>query len=227
MRSWDVRFIWGPNDWEADAVEDFLHILDPNIPSSDDGDCMRWKLMKNGDFDIRSFYNKLRGSSSIGFPWKGIWKVKAPRRVSFFVWISTWDKILIGDNLQSRGFEFVDWCIMCRRCEETVDHLLLPCEKAHWLWCSVFRSFGISWVLLGLVADLLFDLWNWLRKYSSNIWNLVPLCLMRCIWKQCCWQAFEDIDRSDDQLLASFSGTLFDWSKAWGLTSSDSIPLFL
>ena len=28
-------------------------------------------------------------------------------------------------------------------------------------------------------------------------------------------------------LLASFSGSLSDWSKAWGLTSSDSIPVFL
>ena len=30
----------------------------------------------------------------------------------------------------------------------------------------------------------------------------------------------------DDQLLASFSGSLFDWSRTWGLTSSDSLTLF-
>ena len=40
-------------------------------------------------------------------------------------------------------------------------------------------------------------------------------------------RTFEDLDRSDDQLLASFSGSVFDWSRAWGLTSSDSLPLFL
>lgn len=38
---------------------------------------------------------------------------------------------------------------------------------------------------------------------------------------------FEDLDRSNDQLLASFSGSVFDWSRAWGLTSSDSLLLFL
>ena len=42
-----------------------------------DGDRMRWKLTKNGDFNIRSFYHKLDGSFVV-FPWKGIWKVKAP-----------------------------------------------------------------------------------------------------------------------------------------------------
>ena len=30
-----------------------------------------------------------------------------------------------------------------------------------------------------------------------------------------------------DQLIALFTGTLFDWSRSWGFTSSDFIPLFL
>ena len=45
----------------------------------------------------------------------------------FFVWTTVWDKIFTGDNLQGRGFDFVDWCIMCRCNGETVDHLLLHC----------------------------------------------------------------------------------------------------
>ena len=66
------------------------------------------KLTKNGDFNIHSFYHKLRGSSSIVFLWKGISKVKAPQRVSFFIWTVAWDRILMGDNLRDRGFDFVD-----------------------------------------------------------------------------------------------------------------------
>ena len=127
-------------------VDDFFRFLASNLPSVMDGDRMRWKLTKNGDFNIHSFYHKLHGFSSIVFPWKGIWKVKAPRRVSFFVWIAAWDRILMGDNLWFRFFDFVEWSIMCRRCEETVDHLLLHCGKAYRLWCFVFRIFGISWV---------------------------------------------------------------------------------
>ena len=40
-------------------------------------------------------------------------------------------------------------------------------------------------------------------------------------------RTFEDRDKTDDQLLAYFSGSLFDWSRARELTSSDSIPMFL
>ena len=60
----------------------FFQFLATNLPLVTDGDCMRWKLTKNGDFTTYSYYHKLHGSSSIVFPWKGIWKVKAPRRVS-------------------------------------------------------------------------------------------------------------------------------------------------
>ena len=100
----------------------------------------------NGDFDIRLFYKELRGSFSLVFPWKGVkercLKVKAPQRVSFFVWTVAWDKIPRGDNLRRRGLDFVVWCVMCHFCRETLDHLLLHCEKAFQLWCFVFRSFG-------------------------------------------------------------------------------------
>ena len=107
-KTWDVCFIRGPNNWEADVVDDFFQFLATNLPLVTDGDRMRWKLTKNGNFTTCSYYHKLHGSSSIGFPWKGIWKVRAPQRVSFFVWAVAWDRILIGDNLRFKGFNFVD-----------------------------------------------------------------------------------------------------------------------
>ena len=80
-RTWDVRFIRGSNDWEADVVDDFYHFLASNLPTVTNGDCLKWWLTKIGAFTIRSFYHKLHGSSSVAFLWKDIWKVKAPRRV--------------------------------------------------------------------------------------------------------------------------------------------------
>nr|XP_023907629.1 serine/threonine-protein kinase ATM-like [Quercus suber] len=212
-RSWNVRLLKDPNDWETGEVEAFLRTLGSNLPKSEHGERMRWKLSKKGDFNIRSIYDKLRSPSPIIFPWKGIWKVKAPPRVSFFVWTAVWEKIRTGDNLRGKGIDYVEWCIMCRCSGETVNHLLLHCVKAHQLWRLVFRSFGISWVMPRSVADTLFGWWNWLGKHSSSIWNLVPLCLMWCIWRERNWRTFEDKDKTDDQLLAFFSGSLFDWSR--------------
>ena len=87
--------------------------------------------------------------------------------------------------------DFVDWCIMCHCNGETVDHLLLHCGKAYWLWSLVFRSFGISWFLPRSVANTLFGWWNWLGKLSSSIWNLAPLCLMWCWWRERTWRTWK------------------------------------
>ena len=141
-------------------MDAFLCTLGSNLPPTENGDRMRWKLTKNENFDIRLFYKKLRGPVPIIFSWKNVWKVKASRRISFFVWTAVWDKILIGDNLGGRGMVFIDWCIMCHCNGETMYHLLLHCGKAYRLWSLVFRSFGIFWVLPRLVVDTLFGWWD-------------------------------------------------------------------
>ena len=113
----------------------------------DVGDRMRWKLKPNGDFDIQSYYNKLRDSPSIVLPWKAIWNAKAPRQVSLFVGCVAWNKILTGDNLRLRRLVFVNWCIMCRHCKETVDHLLFHCEMAYPLWNCLYNF----WLVLSYI----------------------------------------------------------------------------
>ena len=40
--------------------------------------------------------------------------------------------------------------------------------------------------------------------------RVYPLCLLWCLWKERNRRIFEDLDSFGDQMLASFSGTLFD-----------------
>ena len=55
---------------------------------------------------------------------------------------------------------------------------------------------------------------------------MVPICLMWTIWKERNQRTFEDVSRSDKQVLESFTLTLFDWSRTWGFTTSSSITEF-
>uniref|UniRef100_A0A7N2KMP0 Uncharacterized protein n=1 Tax=Quercus lobata TaxID=97700 RepID=A0A7N2KMP0_QUELO len=37
-RSWDVHFIWRPNDWEMGGVDEFIRTLGSNLPPTENGD---------------------------------------------------------------------------------------------------------------------------------------------------------------------------------------------
>ena len=84
--TWNVTFARNFNDWELDNVISFLNLLQSNLPTREVEDGLRWNLKKNGNFDIHSYYDALRASPNLVFPWKSIWRTKAPRRVCFFVW---------------------------------------------------------------------------------------------------------------------------------------------
>lgn len=47
-------------------------------------DRLVWIPSKRGLFEVKSFYMVLTIQESFSFPWKSIWRVNVPLRVSFF-----------------------------------------------------------------------------------------------------------------------------------------------
>ena len=69
--------------------------------------------------------------------------------------------------------------------------------------------------------------YNWFGKFSSDIWNMVPGCLMWVIWMERNRHSFEDLEKSLDQLQALSQSTLFEWARCWGSSNCSSIREFL
>ena len=144
-----------------------------------------WIPSKRKLFEVCSFFGVFSLSSDryeVGcssFLWKGIWKVKVPLKVSFFVWTASLGKILTLDNLRKRGLIVVDWCCMCKRSGESINHLFLNCEVARALWSVLFALFDVKWVMNGRVSDLL-ACWKGQRgnKMVMEVWRMAPLCPM-------------------------------------------------
>jgi hypothetical protein len=69
-------------------------------------DSMVWTPSSRHGFAVKSYYTKITSLSSeelSSFPWKSIWKAKAPQRIAFFLWATTLGRILTVDNLRRRG----------------------------------------------------------------------------------------------------------------------------
>ena len=77
-----------------------------------------------------------------------IWRNKVPLRMASFAWLAALGKILIMDNLKKRHIIGVDWCCICRKSVEAVDHLLLYCEISSALLNTIF-TLGMAWIMHG------------------------------------------------------------------------------
>ena len=181
-RVWSLRFCREFNDWELVASYSLLHFIQSRIPMGGGCDSLCWCLNESRKFDIQSFYHKIRNTTPSTLPWKGIWKVKVPKKVAFLMWTTTHAQILTLDNLMLHGHSLANRCCMCSCNKESMDHLLTFCPVAHSLWMYMFWLFGTTWVMPGSVADLLFCWYHWLGKHNSDIWNLVLGSLMWTIW---------------------------------------------
>jgi hypothetical protein len=67
--------------------------------------------------------------------------------VTFFVWTAGLGKILTLDNLRKENVTLVDWCCMCKKSMESIDHLLLHYKIVRELWSSFFQFFSVDWVM--------------------------------------------------------------------------------
>ena len=142
--------------------------------------------------------------------------------MAFFLWTAARGGILTIDNIVKKNLPLVNWCYLCRCEEETMDHLLIHCKYAHTLWSEVLRLFGVQWVMPKNVVSLLSAWWNWLGSHTSNVWNMVPTCLMWLIWKERNARTFEETERKVDCVKSLLLRTLFEWSRIWGFTHCHS-----
>ena len=113
---------------------------------------------------------------------------------------------------------------MCKRCGESVDHLLLHCLIASELWSLVFSLFGIHCVMPYKVIEL-FE--SWQGKFgchcNTGLWRLVPHYLMWCIWSERNAGYFEGCERSLLEIKSFFCHTLLVWSVALSHFTCSSI----
>jgi hypothetical protein len=225
---WNVSFIRALNDWEVEELASFYSLL-YSFKLVGGNDKIWWVPNRKGKFEVRSFYNEIISKATCPFPWKSIWCTKAPPRVAFFVWSAALGKILTQDNLRKRNMVVINRCGMCKRDEETIDHLLFHCECAQGLWNAFFNRFGLAWSMPSGVVNILQCWWSGGRLRSAVVWKMVPHCIMWCLWSERNRRYFNDSESSREELLHFFFTTLFTWAAAWlvlrVITYSDFLSL--
>jgi hypothetical protein len=107
-----------------------------------------------------------------------------PRTTIQFTTVHSPLRRTVIDNLRKHHVIVINRCCMCKKMEESVDHLLLHCDVDFALWYSLFSRFGLSWVMPWRVIDLLACWWSSGRLRSATVWKMAPTCLFWCFWRE-------------------------------------------
>jgi hypothetical protein len=101
---------------------------------------------------------------------------------------------------------------MWKKNKESIDHLLLHCDVARDIWSFFYSLFGVKWVMLRRVLDLLSSWGSSLgHGQVQKIWKQVPLCVMWGFWRERNAQHFEDVEMPGLELCRNVLNTLFVW----------------
>jgi hypothetical protein len=101
------------------------------------------------------------------------------------------------DNQRKQHIIVVQWCCMCKKNGESVDHLLLHCEITSALWNTIFSSVGLVWVMSRRVVNI-FACWRvpGASFQLDTILKMIPPYLMWCLWRERNGCSFEDHART-------------------------------
>lgn len=83
-----------------------------------------WVPSKTRFFNVKSFYCSLGCREGNRFPWKSVWRSKAPLRMTFFACSVSLGKVLTTDNIKKRHVIVVGRCCICKRNGEFVMWLM-------------------------------------------------------------------------------------------------------
>ncbi|CAN1805352.1 Putative ribonuclease H protein At1g65750 [Linum perenne] len=96
-----------------------------------------WPLHASGRFTVkslRSFMTAERFEVWPDFPKGVVWSKMVPTKIQGFLWMVWHGKIASIDNLQKRGMVLTNWCVLCEKNLESIDHMFLHCPFATSVW---------------------------------------------------------------------------------------------
>jgi hypothetical protein len=78
---------------------------------------------------------------------KSLWKLKAPPKCIFLMWLVLNGKVLTWDFLQNKNFHGLGICSLCEKHSEDIQHLFIQCNFTKDVWSVVINSLQIRGVL--------------------------------------------------------------------------------
>lgn len=139
-------------------------------------DVIKWCGSKSGAYSVKIGYNIIENADlQPNLSSQLCWSYKCLRKVGVFTWLVLKRRILTRDRMLHLRFNGPFQCVMHKRHEESLDHLLLNCDFTQGVWRFMLSKLGWSVPLLDNITDFLKSWFVEKRKcVLSSIWTISP-----------------------------------------------------
>lgn len=205
---WCLNFVRNLNDWEIADFMRLMGLLQVHNLNFQISDRIRWTLDGSGLFSVKSFASWLvKGRAERDFnhfPEK-IWKNSAPKKAQIVCWLACLEKLNTMDMIQRRmplSYWNPQWCVMCKKGGESVNHIFLHCPTANFLWSKLFN-------LAGVVGPLPFSCNSFFEHFwfsfggkvkGKVLWEVARIALFWVLWDERNRRIFQDKSKNSDEL---------------------------
>jgi hypothetical protein len=107
-----------------------------------------------------------------------IWKGDCPLKLKLFFWLLIENKLLVWENLQIRGWEGPNRCILCKQYNDSINHIFLQCNFIRSVWHHISLALNLATPWTGPNVPLCFR--NWLGANKNH--SLLPVHLCWHVW---------------------------------------------
>ena len=151
------------------------------------------------------------------YPANFLWNSKVPSKVKAFAQLVALKKVNTNNLLWlRRPFKALslNWCILCRSSNETIDHLFLYCPIALGLWQRIFSQAGKEWVSLGTICYMMMISFKCFGNSFRGraLQRIACLSLLWIVWKERNARIFENTWRTSDSLWDSLHFFVSFWA---------------
>ena len=144
-----------------------------------------------------SFGMRKDDSLPVNLQAKIILKLNIPVKVKVFTWLLVLCKVSVHTTLQKRHpYHSLspDWCVLCKKDNEAIDHLFLHCEFSSTIWC--LKEIGRVWVIPKSSKELLcLRQGLFLNNKGKVLWKIASTTTFWAIWLERNNQIFEEKEK--------------------------------
>ena len=140
-------------------------------------DCWVWAATSSGSYSPNSGYHWLLSQFTLGYAdssWSWVWRIKAPYKVCFLIWMALHNLLPTNFVWFQHKMSSFDYCSLCGRESETIDHYLHLCDSSRRVWvCLGFN--GICYFFSS-------DVKVWLKYNATSHHSFIFLAALWNIW---------------------------------------------